>query len=246
MNELIIIIIIVILCVSVFAGWLATIAFCPDQAMACLGNSNKKKQSFRRKNEKVVNKRKMTDSSEYGYNELEGMKKNFTVDDEENKDKKRNNSIENDQTRLIKKEELLKYTQKHSLKNSSSLENINEEDSQMVKPHLVMKHESTDVIEYAIVDYNSFVAVANQKDTTLPITPNNSIDIAMEDDDDLLVSCALEDSRDNITENINYPYKFQEHHLSLLTYDPTKRRESLPIPINHHRLSPTRDIIKAV
>lgn len=42
MDELIIIIIIVVLCVSVFAGWLATIAFCPDQAMACLGNSNKK------------------------------------------------------------------------------------------------------------------------------------------------------------------------------------------------------------
>lgn len=141
---------------------------------------------------------------------------------------------------------MLKYTQKHSNKNSSSLENVDGCDSQMIKPHLIMKHESTDVIEYAIVDYNSFVAVANQQDNTSPITSNNSGDIIMEDDDDLLVSCALEDSRDNITENINYPYKFQEHHLSLLTYDPTKRRESLPIPINHHRLSPTRDVIKAV
>ncbi|CEF62147.1 Hypothetical protein SRAE_1000042100 [Strongyloides ratti] len=245
MDELIIIIIIVVLCVSVFAGWLATIAFCPDQAMACLGNSNKKNQNLQKKDETNSDMRKMIDKKENRHNELNGMKENSIIDEDSN-DKERNNSNENDQTRLIKKEELLKYTQKHSNKNSSSLENVDGCDSQMIKPHLIMKHESTDVIEYAIVDYNSFVAVANQQDNTSPITSNNSGDIIMEDDDDLLVSCALEDSRDNITENINYPYKFQEHHLSLLTYDPTKRRESLPIPINHHRLSPTRDVIKAV
>uniref|UniRef100_A0A0K0F427 Uncharacterized protein n=1 Tax=Strongyloides venezuelensis TaxID=75913 RepID=A0A0K0F427_STRVS len=243
MDELFIIIIIVVLCVSVFAGWLASIACCPDQAMACLGNGSKKSQSFRRKDDKSL--RKMTDSSEYGYNELEAIKGNVVVNEESN-DKGESGGSENDQTRLIKKEELLRFTQKHPEIYESSSRVYEEGDPQMMKPHLIKRHESTDVIEYAIVDYNALVAVTNQQDDTSGNGSINSGDIIAEDDDDLLVSCALEDSRDNITESINYPYKFQEHHLSLLTYDPMKRRESLPIPINHNRLSPTRDVIKAV
>uniref|UniRef100_A0A0N4Z6W7 Uncharacterized protein n=1 Tax=Parastrongyloides trichosuri TaxID=131310 RepID=A0A0N4Z6W7_PARTI len=239
MDELIIIICIVALCVSVFAGWLASIACCPDQAMACMGNGRKKSQAFLRRDERPsminLNKEKINDSNEYGYNDLPEVKSNETDGNE------KTNFIvnENDQARLIKKEELLKFTHKHP-SIGGSLSTIQEGDSQILKPHLVKKHESTDVIEYAIVDYSAFVA--QQENSPISLISNHSTD----DDDDLLVSCALEDSRDDINEKINYPYKFQEHHLPLLKYDPTIRRESLPIAIDHQRLSSSRDVIKAV
>lgn len=45
----------------------------------------------------------MIDKKENRHNELNGMKENSIIDEDSN-DKERNNSNENDQTRLIKKE----------------------------------------------------------------------------------------------------------------------------------------------
>uniref|UniRef100_A0AC35TWD7 Uncharacterized protein n=1 Tax=Rhabditophanes sp. KR3021 TaxID=114890 RepID=A0AC35TWD7_9BILA len=236
MDDLTIIILIVVVCVSTLAGWLIAVACCPDKTMACMGNGQKRSIIYRdglRHGEREVNREMRGDIRRDS--EVEENTTSRTEEEASKCDIEKGSTIY--QTGTSKKTDLSSMPLLET--SAISLSSISDHDSHSIKPHLVKQREDTDVIEYVIVDRDDYDV---SSDSATKLSSHNS-----NDEDSFKI---IEGSSSNTVEEESYkppyPFKFQNHHLSLIQYDQS-RRGSLPSSEDIQKLRAiTQESVKAV